>query len=66
MAAAARNLGLIMRKLCRIGSPRGLQGREGLGCIVPFAWFPIFRSWDRWYRPRPSPRADTQALATAA
>jgi hypothetical protein len=43
LVAVARNLGLIMRSLFRLGTPRSLQGqnsaREGLAALVYLAWF---------------------------
>lgn len=66
MAAVARNLGLIMRKLFAMGTARGLQAKGGLVCVASLAWFHIHRSLHRWYRLQPSPRVDTQLRATAA
>jgi transposase len=42
---AARNLGLILRKLFGIGTPRSLQGRGGLFCA---AYLAIWMRWHRW------------------
>ena len=41
IAAVARNLGLVMRKLFGIGTPRGLQAEGGLAVFVLFACFHI-------------------------
>jgi transposase len=41
IAAAARNLGLIMRKMFAMGTARGLQAAGGLVSSVCFAWFHI-------------------------
>ena len=38
VAAMARNLGLIVRKLFGIGTPRGLQGRGGVSSLVCLTW----------------------------
>jgi transposase len=43
---AARNLGLILRKLFKIGTPRSLQGGCGLFCALYFA---IMTCWRRWW-----------------
>jgi transposase len=39
IAAVARNLGLVMRKLFNMGTARGQQAEGGLVCIVSFALF---------------------------
>jgi transposase len=41
IAAMARNLGLLMRKVFGIGTPRGLQAVRGLVSLVLFAWIHI-------------------------
>jgi transposase len=46
---AARNLGLIMRKLFGIGTPRSLQGGFGLCCALFLAWITC---WKRWWVPK--------------
>jgi transposase len=46
LQVAARNLGLILRKLFRIGTPRSLQGGCGLFCALYFA---ITTCWSRWW-----------------
>lgn len=43
IAAVARNLGLVMRKLFNMGTARGQQAEGGLVCVVSFAWFDIHR-----------------------
>ena len=66
LAAVARNLGLVMRKLFGIGTPRGLQAEGGL---VVFAWFVQFHIHGllhRWHRVPVSPRVDWESCATAA
>ena len=66
MAAVARNLGLIMRKLFAMGTARGLQAEGGLVCLVLSAWFHIETFLHHWYRLQPSPRVGTRVCATAA
>ena len=41
VAAVARNLGLVMRKLFGMGSARGQQAEGGLVCVVLLAWLHI-------------------------
>jgi transposase len=41
IAAMARNLGLLLRKVFGIGTPRGLQAACGLVSLVLFAWIHI-------------------------
>ncbi|MCX7700468.1 MAG: hypothetical protein N2039_06290 [Gemmataceae bacterium] len=43
--AAARNLGLLLRRLFGIGTPRSLQGLAGLFWLLYFA---IHKPWGRW------------------
>ena len=43
IAVWRRNLGLIMRKVFGMGTPRGLQAEGGLVCVVLLAWFHISR-----------------------
>ncbi len=50
LAAMARNLGLVMRKLFGIGTPRGLQAEGGLVALVRLAWFHIQGLLYRWCR----------------
>jgi hypothetical protein len=66
LAAVARNLGLVMRKLFGIGTPRGLQAEGGL---VVFAWFMqihIHGLWHRCYRVLLSSHVHWESCATAA
>jgi hypothetical protein len=43
IAAVARNLGLVMRKLFNMGTARGLQAEGGPVCVTQFAWFHMHR-----------------------
>jgi transposase len=52
IAAMARNLGLLMRKLFAIGTPRGLQAGGGLASFVLFVWIYIHRFFGRLYPSR--------------
>ncbi len=66
IAAVARNLGLVMRKLFGIGTPRGLQAAGGLSVFVRLVCFQIC---DRLHRRRgvlESSRVDLELCATAA
>jgi len=66
LAAVARNLGLVMRKLFGIGTPRGLQAEGGL---VVFAWFMqihIHGPLHRCYRVLVSSRVHWDSCATVA
>jgi transposase len=66
IAAVARNLGLVMRKVFGIGTARGLQGEGGLVCIALLVCFHIHKFIPRWYHVQ-SPRwADISSCATAA
>jgi hypothetical protein len=66
IAAMARNLGLVLRKLFGIGTPRGLQAAGGVVCSVYLVWIHIHRFLRRRW-PDQS-RADVlgAACATAA
>jgi len=66
IAAVARNLGLVMRKLFGIGTPRSLQAEGGLAALVLFAWFHIHGPFHRCYRALASPRVHLEPCATAA
>jgi transposase len=66
LAAVARNIGLVMRKLFGVGTPRGLQAEGGLAAIVLFAWFRIYDLWNRRYRILVSPCVHSESYATAA
>jgi IS5 family transposase len=45
MAAAAHNLGRIMRRLFGIGKPKHLQGRPGLAALAQFIITPLLIVW---------------------
>jgi transposase len=66
IAAVARNLGLVMRKLFGIGTPRGLQAEGGLSALVLFAWFDIHRRFSRMCRILTLPRACAASCEIAA
>jgi transposase len=66
IAAVARNLGLVMRKVFGIGTPRGLQADGGLVSSVCFAWVHIHRCLRRWCFLPPPPIVVSPAYATAA
>jgi transposase len=66
IAAVARNLGLVMRKVFGMGTARGLQAAGGLVCLVLFAWFDICVLLRRWHRVQPSLGLASAACATAA
>jgi transposase len=66
IAAVARNLGLVMRKLFGIGTPRGLQAEGGLSVSVRLAYFHIDNLLHRWHSVLASSRAHLQLCATAA
>ena len=66
IAAVARNLGLVMRKLFGIGTPRGLQAESGLSVSV---WLVRFHIYDLLHRSNcvlASSRVDLEMCATAA
>lgn len=64
IAAVARNIGLVMRKLFGIGTPRGLQAAGGLAVFVRIAWIPIYDVLDCRRRVLSSPRVDGKYYAT--
>ena len=66
IAAVARNLGLVMRKLFGIGTPRGLQAEGGLVTLVRFAWFHITESVHPWYRDLKLPDVHREFCVIAA
>ncbi len=66
VAAVARNLGLVMRKVFGMGTARSLQAAGGLVCLVLFAWFHICRMLRRWYGVRPSLGRASALCAIAA
>jgi hypothetical protein len=53
IAAVARNLGLVMRKLFGIGTPRGLQAEGSLSLLVWFAWIHVHSLLHRWLGTQP-------------
>jgi transposase len=65
IAAVARNLGLIMRKLFGMGTPRGLQAEGGLVSSVCFAWFHVRHAVRRWCLVPTSQQAVSSSYATA-
>ena len=66
IAAMARNLGLLMRKVFGIGTPRGLQADGGLVSLMLLTWIHIHTFLHRWYRVQLSPCVSTAVCATAA
>jgi len=66
IAAVARNLGLVLRKLFGIGTPRGLQAGGGLVFLVWFAWIHINGFVRRRRAVRSVPDALGVTYATAA
>jgi transposase len=66
IAAVARNLGLVMRKLFGIGTPRGLQAEGGLSVFVRFACLHIWSLLHRRQRVLESSRVDLELCATTA
>ena len=66
IAAMARNLGLLMRKVFGIGTPRGLQAAGGLASFALLVWIHIHRRLARWYRPKASVFFGTFPCTTAA
>lgn len=66
IAAVARNLGLVMRKLFGIGTPRSLQAEGGLFLFVQSVCFHIYGLLHRRHRVLGSSRVDLELCATAA
>jgi len=66
IAAAARNLGLVMRKVFGMGTARGLQAAGGLVSLVCLARLHFRRHLWRWCIVRPSPITVSIAYTTAA
>jgi transposase len=66
IAAVARNLGLVMRKLFNMGTARGLQAEGGLVCVASFAWFHMHRFLRRVYGFRSRVPLARASLASAA
>ncbi len=65
IAAVARNLGLIMRTVFAMGTPRGLQAEGGLVSSVCFAWFHVRHAVRRWCLVPTSQQAVSFSYATA-
>jgi hypothetical protein len=66
IAAVARNLGLIMRKVFAIGTPKGLQAEGSLVSSVCLARLIVSFTFHRLRRVSISPSTDLYAYATAA
>ena len=66
IAAVARNLGLIMRKVFAMGTPRGLQAEGSLVSFVCLARLKVSFTVHRLRRAPISPSTDLYAYATAA
>jgi transposase len=66
IAAMARNLGLLMRKVFGIGTPRGLQAAAGLASLALFAWIHIHGLLRRWHDLQVAVRLDPSPCAIAA
>jgi transposase len=66
IAAVARNLGLVMRKLFGIGTPRGLQAESGLFVFMQFVCFHIYSLLHRSQRVFDSSRADLELRPATA
>jgi transposase len=65
IAAVARNLGLVMRKLFGMGTARGQQAEGGLVSSVLFAWFHIYTLLRRRFGVR-SPLGRVMAFCATA
>lgn len=66
IAAVARNLGLIMRKVFQVGTPKGLQAEGGLVPFALFARFNVHRLAHHWYDAQPLPCSLRTLYAVAA
>jgi transposase len=66
IAAMARNLGLMMRKVFGIGTPRGLQAAGGLVSFVLLAWIHMYGLLRRWIDWQPCADLGGSPRATAA
>ena len=66
IAAMARNLGLLIRKVFGIGTPRGLQPARGLVSLVLFVWIHIQGLLHRRYQFQSSVCIGAWPCATAA
>jgi transposase len=65
IAAMSRNLGLLMRKVFGIGTPRGLQAAGGLASFALFVWIHIHRLLRRLYPQQSFARVAEIPYATA-
>ena len=66
IAAMARNLGLLMRKVFAIGTPKGLQAAGGLASFVCLAWLHVRAASRCLYRIPTSSINNSYIHATAA
>lgn len=66
IAAMARNLGLLMRKVFGIGTPRGLQAAGGFASLALFVWIHIHGLLSRWHGPKAPASLGAFPCATAA
>jgi transposase len=66
IAAMARNLGLLMRKVFGIGTPRGLQAARGFASLVLLVWIHIQALLRRRYQSYSSTCIGLSPCATAA
>jgi hypothetical protein len=66
IAAVARNLGLVMRKLFNMGTARGQQAEGGLVCVALSTWFHIHRLLRHVYDLGSNVALATACWATAA
>ena len=66
IAAVARNLGLIMRKVFQIGTPKGLQAEGGLVSFTLSTRFNNHRRANLWHDVQPLPRPLPTPCAVAA
>lgn len=66
IVAVARNLGLVMRKLFGIGTPRSMQAEGGLFLFMQSVCFHIWSLLHRRHRVLGSSRVDLELCATAA
>jgi transposase len=66
IAAVARNLGLVMRKLFNMGTARGLQAEGGPVCVTRFARFHMHRLLRRVYNYGSRLGVASASFATAA
>jgi hypothetical protein len=65
IAAVARNLGLIMRKVFAMGTPRGLQAEGGLVSSLCFTWLHVRHHVRPWWLVPTLHHAVTFSYATA-